>query len=177
VSPTVAAVEDRGPLADAQTLHLDRGYDSATTRRACTDAGTDDIICARRRPHGAAMHKTTTPSGPRWPVERTNPWLSNFGQLRRNTDRRPQHRPAQLALAITPLIRAKPIDRRDRWDPTYPRTLQKDRRAQSPFSGKLSCSLNGTVTDAHPCYGAQSPFSGKLSCSCPGSAARPSSGT
>ena len=72
-SPTVVAVEDRGPLADAQTLHLDRGYDSATTRRACTDAGTDDVICARRRPHGAATHKTTTPSRPRWPVEHTNP--------------------------------------------------------------------------------------------------------
>jgi len=52
------------------------------------------------------------------PVERTNSWLSNFGQLRRNTDRRPQHRLAQLSLAITPSIRAKLIDRRDRWDPT-----------------------------------------------------------
>jgi len=38
--------------------------------------------------------------GMRWPVERTNSWLSSFGQLRRNTDRRPQHRLAQLALAI-----------------------------------------------------------------------------
>ena len=94
------------------------GYDSVTIRRACTDAGIDDIICARRRPHGAATHRTTTPSRPRWPVERTNPWLSNFGQLRRNTDRRPQHRLAQLSLAITPSIRAKLIDRRDRWDPT-----------------------------------------------------------
>jgi hypothetical protein len=27
------------------------------------------------------------PLGMRWPVERTNSWLSNFGQLRRNTDR------------------------------------------------------------------------------------------
>ncbi|MCY4630063.1 MAG: hypothetical protein OXE75_04150, partial [bacterium] len=61
--PNPAAVEDRGPLADAQTPHLGRGHDSATTRRVCTDAGTDNVICARRRPHSVATHKTTTPSG------------------------------------------------------------------------------------------------------------------
>ena len=38
--------------------------------------------------------------GPRWPVERTNAWLINFGQLRRNTDRKLAHRLAQLALAV-----------------------------------------------------------------------------
>ena len=53
----------------------------------------------------------------RWPVERTNSWLSNFGQLRRNTDRHPQHRLAQLALAIVLLITAKLIDWRNRWNP------------------------------------------------------------
>jgi hypothetical protein len=51
----------------------------------------------------------------RWPVERTNSWLSNFGQLRRNTDRAVAHRLAQMALAITLLITAKLIDWRDRW--------------------------------------------------------------
>ena len=52
----------------------------------------------------------------RWPIERANSWLSNFGQLRRNTDRRALHRLAQLALAITLLLAAKLIDWRDRWD-------------------------------------------------------------
>jgi len=35
---------------------------------------------------------TTSPRTyrPRWPVERTNSWLSNFGQLRRSTDRSPR---------------------------------------------------------------------------------------
>jgi hypothetical protein len=56
------------------------------------------------------------PLGLRWPIERTNSWLSNFGQLRRNTDRRLVHRP-QLALAITLLLTAKLIDWRDRWTP------------------------------------------------------------
>ena len=56
-------------------------------------------------------------SGMRWPIERTNSWLSNFGQLRRNTDRRTTHRLAQLALAIVFLITAKLIDWRNRWNP------------------------------------------------------------
>jgi hypothetical protein len=53
----------------------------------------------------------------RWPIERTNSWLSNFGQLRRNTDRRIGHRLAQLALAIALLLAAKLIDWRTRWSP------------------------------------------------------------
>jgi len=48
-------------------------------------------------------------------VERTNSWLSNHGQMRRNTDRFTHHRLAQLALAITLIITAKLIDWRDRW--------------------------------------------------------------
>ena len=115
--PTLGAAEERGLLADVQTLHLDRGYDTNTVRVCAAEAGIDDVLCARRRPHGTATHKTVTPLGLRWPVERTNSWLSNFGQLRRNTDRRPQHRLAQLALAITLLICAKLIDWRNRWTP------------------------------------------------------------
>jgi hypothetical protein len=53
----------------------------------------------------------------RWPIERTNSWLSNFGQLRRNTDRKVTHRLAQLALAVTLLLTAKLIDWRNRWSP------------------------------------------------------------
>ena len=59
----------------------------------------------------------TDRAGIRWPVERTNSWLSNFGQLRRNTDRYPHHRLAQLALAIVLLICIKLIDWRNRWSP------------------------------------------------------------
>jgi hypothetical protein len=44
-------------------------------------------------------------------------WLSNFGQLRRNTDRRVIHRLAQLSLAIVLLLTAKLIDWRNRWNP------------------------------------------------------------
>jgi hypothetical protein len=57
------------------------------------------------------------PDRHRWPIERTNSCLSNFGQLRRNTDRTHHHRQAQLALAITLLLTAKLIDWRNRWSP------------------------------------------------------------
>ena len=79
--------------------------------------GIDDVVCAKRRKRGAAAAKTTVPLGLRWAIERTNSWLSNFGQLRRNTDRRPRHRLAQLALAIALLLTAKLIDWRNRWSP------------------------------------------------------------
>ncbi len=79
--------------------------------------GINDLICARRREPGTATVALPIPLGMRWPIERTNSWLSNFGQLRRNTDRRIEHRLAQLALAIVALITAKLIDWRDRWAP------------------------------------------------------------
>jgi hypothetical protein len=55
--------------------------------------------------------------GMRWPVERTNSWMSNYGQLRRNTDRKSAHRLAQFALAVALLLAAKLIDWRNRWSP------------------------------------------------------------
>jgi hypothetical protein len=52
----------------------------------------------------------------RWPVERTNSWLSNYGQLRRNTDRRITHRLAQFALAIALILTIKLVKWADRWN-------------------------------------------------------------
>jgi hypothetical protein len=53
----------------------------------------------------------------RWPVERTNSWLSNFGQLRRNTDRFDHHRLAQIDLAIALILTIKLTKWADRWSP------------------------------------------------------------
>jgi transposase len=117
LAPTLAAVTDRGLLADCETLHLDRGYDNGVVRRLVADAGVDDLICSKVRPAGTATTKKLVPLGMRWPIERTNSWLSNFGQLRRNTDRYSAHRLAQLALAIALLLTAKLIDWRNRWSP------------------------------------------------------------
>jgi hypothetical protein len=110
-------VTERGLLAEVETLHLDRGYDNGIVRALIADIGINDLICSRRRPAGTAVSKQLIPLGMRWPIERTNSWLSNFGQLRRNTDRRIIHRLAQLALAIALLITAKLIDWRARWSP------------------------------------------------------------
>jgi transposase len=115
--PTLAEVIDRGLLLDAETLHLDRGYDSGPVRDLCARAGITDLVGARKRKPGDPTPKKKLTLGMRWPVERTNSWLSNFGQMRRNTDRRIAHRLAQLALAVVLLITAKLIDWKHRWSP------------------------------------------------------------
>jgi hypothetical protein len=52
----------------------------------------------------------------RRPVERTNSSLSNFGQLRRNTDRLTSHRAKALALAIALIITIKLVKWAKRWN-------------------------------------------------------------
>ena len=111
------AVDGRGLIDDIGTFHLDRGYDNNIVRRLCSDIGLDDLLVAKRRPKGAGRVRLDVPLGLRWPVERTNSWLSNFGQLRRNTDRFIHQRLAQLALAITLIITIKLIKWADRWSP------------------------------------------------------------
>jgi transposase len=116
LAPTLDDTAGRGLLAEIETLWLDRGYDSAVTRQRLTDRGIDDaVIAAKRKPGSSPAPKTHQPMGLRWPVERTNSWLSNYGQLRRNTDRHPHHRLAQFALAVAFLLTAKLIDWRNRW--------------------------------------------------------------
>ncbi len=117
LEPTLDAVAARGLLIDCETLHLDRGYDNGVVRDVVAGAGIGDLVCSKVRRRGAGKAKKVVPLGLRWPIERTNSWLSNFGQLRRNTDRRSVHRLAQLALAVTVLLTAKLIDWRDRWSP------------------------------------------------------------
>lgn len=117
LEPTLVAAANRGLLAETETLHLDRGYDNAVVRRLIAAMSIDDLVCAKRRPAGTATGNKHVPLGMRWPIERTNSWLSNFGQLRRNTDRKVTHRLAQLALAVTLLLTAKLIDWRNRWSP------------------------------------------------------------
>ena len=116
LEPTLNAVAARGLLLECETLHLDRGYDNGIVRRYVADLDID-LVCSKVRKAGTATTKQLVPLGMRWPIERTNSWLSNFGQLRRNTDRRVIHRLAQLALAVVLLLTAKLIDWRNRWTP------------------------------------------------------------
>ena len=77
-----------------------------------------DVQRRGTKPEPGQPHRLTL--GLRWIVEATNSWLSNYGQLRRNTDRRNRHRHAALCLATTVLIIGKLIDWRDRWSPDSP---------------------------------------------------------
>lgn len=115
VDPTLDAVGSRGLLADIETLHLDRGYDNGRVRAACAEHGLGEVVCSKRRPYGKGRVKRRVPLGRRWPVERSNSWLTNFGQLRRNTDRYIHQRLAQLALATVLIITVKLIKWADRW--------------------------------------------------------------
>ncbi len=117
LAPTLDDVAKRGLLLDIETIHLDRGYDSEATRTRLSERAIDDAVIAKKRRKGAAKGKNPQPMGMRWPVERTNSWLSNFGQLRRNTDRKSIHRLTQLSLAVVLLLTAKLIDWRNRWSP------------------------------------------------------------
>jgi transposase len=112
---TLAQVGRRGLLAAIETLHLDRGYDTNNVRAAVQAAGIAELDAPRVRPKistRSRQPRQPVPLGDRWPVERTNSWLSNYGQLRRNTDRRRQHRDAQLAFVIAILLIVKLVDQR-----------------------------------------------------------------
>jgi transposase len=117
VEPTLEDVRTNGLLDDIDTLHLDRGYDYPAVRDRLAGLGLDDLAIQQRKKPGIDQPKRPLTLGLRWVVEGSNSWLSNYGQLRRNTDRRSRHRHAQLCLVTTLLITAKLIDWRDRWDP------------------------------------------------------------
>ncbi|MDP7068183.1 MAG: IS5 family transposase [Acidimicrobiales bacterium] len=118
LEPTLDAVAEAGLLIDIGTLHLDRSYDYPAIEARIAAAGITDTDIQRRgtKPEPGQPHRLTL--GLRWIVEATNSWLSNYGQLRRNTDRKSRHRHAALCLATTVLIVGRLLDYRDRWSPT-----------------------------------------------------------
>lgn len=119
LGPTLDALERRGLLKEVETLHLDRGYDNRNVRAACAARGLSDLVIAPRkkknRPKGSPRRRVLVPLGQRWPVERTNSWLSNFGQLRRSTDRFVVQRLAELALAVALTLTVKLVKWAQRW--------------------------------------------------------------
>jgi len=116
LEPTLQAVAARGLLTEVHTLHLDRGYDSSLTLTRCAELGLTDIVCAKKNTAGKTKTKKPLSLGMRWPVERTNSWLSNFGQLRRNTDRFERQRLGQLALAVALILTVKLVKWATRWN-------------------------------------------------------------
>lgn len=105
--PTLEDVLQRGYFDEIETLHLDRGYDSYVARDNCAEMGIPKTIIAKKRKVGTKLKNVFAPLGLRWPVERTNSWLSNYGQMRRNTDRSIAQRLGQLAFAIAMILFVK----------------------------------------------------------------------
>lgn len=120
LEPTLAEVARLGLLEEIETVHLDKLYDFPKTRSQLAALGLDDLNIPLRRKRGATNHHQPSRLGLRWIVESTNSWLTNYGQLRRNTDRRSHHRHAQLCLAVAFIITIKLIDWRDRWQTNGP---------------------------------------------------------
>ena len=114
--PTIEAIAEVGLHVDIETLHLDRGYDYPIVREWLDRFGLDDLNIQRRGTKEPGK-KQPVRLGLHWIVEATNSWWSNYGQLRRNTDRRSRHRHAALCLATTILIVGKLIAWRNRWSP------------------------------------------------------------
>jgi transposase len=118
LEPTLDAVNNTGLLTDIGTLHLDRSYDSGAVRDRLRGRGISDFDIQRRGTKTPGTGPQPIRLGLRWIVEATNSWWSNYGQLRRSTDRRCHHRHAALCLATTILIVGRLIDWRNRWSPT-----------------------------------------------------------
>jgi Transposase DDE domain len=117
LEPTLDDIAAAGLLIDIDTLHLDRGYDSPAVRDRLRGYGLTDVNIQRRGTKVPGGRTQPVRLGLRWIVEATYTWWSNYGQLRRNTDRRTDHRHAALCLATVILIVAKLIAWRNRWSP------------------------------------------------------------
>ena len=117
LEPTIEAIAGNGLLADIDTLHLDRGYNYPVIRTRLAVFGITELDVQR---HGSKTKHVTQPITLRlrWIVEALNSWWSNYGQLRRSTDRKTIHRQAALCLATTVLIIGKLLNYRNRWSPT-----------------------------------------------------------
>jgi len=113
LAATLEAVDDQGLLEEIDILYLDRGYDrNNNVRIAAAEAGISRLVISqvRARQPGQRLKAAKVPLGRRWVVERTNSWLSNYGQLRRNTDRKSSHRAAQLAFVVAILLIIRLLD-------------------------------------------------------------------
>ena len=118
LEPTVEAVKANGLLVDIDTMHLDRGYDYPVIRQRLAVYDLHDVCIQPRKKRGGPARQPMR-LGLRWIVEAANSWWSNYGQLRRNTDRKVIHRHAALCFATTILIVGKLLAYRNRWSPPH----------------------------------------------------------
>ena len=107
LTPTLLDIVKRDLFDEVTTIYLDRGYDTGVTLDVCADMGIEVAVIAERRKQGTETKKVFEPLGQRWTVERTNSWFTDYGQMRRNTDRFIDQRLGQMALAIAMMIFVK----------------------------------------------------------------------
>ncbi|MFJ9683979.1 IS5 family transposase [Streptomyces sp. NPDC101194] len=112
LAPTLDLLEELGPLPEAITVHLDAGYDSATTRTLLNERGLHGRIA--RKGIKAPVQATQ-----RWHVERARAWQNAFHRLTRCYERRATVIDAFFDLADT-IITVRSLIRRawatHRWD-------------------------------------------------------------
>jgi transposase len=112
LAPTLDTLADHVLAPGEMTVHLDRGYDSGTSRRELAGRGMVDAISRRG---------TTTPVQvtSRWVVERTNSWHNAFKKLVWCTERRTAVITFYLAFASAIIIVRRLMReawKRYRWD-------------------------------------------------------------
>lgn len=78
---TLDTLEALGPLPERISVHLDRGYDSQSTREKLKARGFMGMISEKGKPAPLAATK-------RWVVERTNSWSNAHKKLLWCTERR-----------------------------------------------------------------------------------------
>jgi len=81
LEPTLDLLKRFGPFPEPPTVHLDRGYDSAVTRKRLAQRGFIDDISPRGKPAPLAA------TG-RWVIERTHAWTNAHKKLVWCTERR-----------------------------------------------------------------------------------------
>lgn len=118
LEPTLDAIVANGLIDDIELLTLDRGYDYPVVRARLAAYGLTELEIQKwgTKPPAGTPPRVTL--GLRWIVEATNSWWSNYGQLRRSTDRTNAHRHAAISLATTVLMTGRLINYRNRWSPT-----------------------------------------------------------
>jgi hypothetical protein len=79
LAPTLAGLDRLDGLPDDVTVHLDRGYDSSTTRELLGALSFDGAIARKGVP-------APIQAGSRWVVEREHSWMNGYGKLRHCTE-------------------------------------------------------------------------------------------
>lgn len=112
LQPTLDVITANPATAHIGTSHLDRGFGYPSLPERLTGYHIDHVNVIPRNQPGQG-HIQLVGFGRRWVGERTHAWFTAYGQLRRNTDRKTEHRHAALCLATTLLITARLIDHRN----------------------------------------------------------------